>query len=479
MSTALMPATPLPWWGDPDLDLAYEVDRWTRYAWDWYLRRTEPLPEEWDEKIPDYSKFTREVFARLYDEMIELDDPEPWAAFAHARADEVPEFEQLRLAICTDRWDAGEAGRSIAEYVWEHWPEDEKGNSWAPGGGDSDQDNEGEGDGDGEGDEKDGGGEQPDDGSDEAGRQLRQAFRAACSQAMDNHVEQQAAMSMLGWSKDGTGSGREHNPEAKARLAKLLKKHRRIVELARHVGRMRRILRRARRETVRTLPHEIAEIGPGADLARTLPSEFALLRHRVTRLEFMRRYVERTTLVYQLQGTEQKGRGPTVVCVDTSGSMQGRRDTWAKALAIALIQQALDDGRAAAVLTFDSYLRTTYEYDPKQGMSIDQLAQLLDDFSGGGTSFQAPLNQARALIDRPGEWERADVVLITDGQCAVGDDWLQDWNEWREEKGVKAFALLVETHSSYWQQDIVDEVVTIEDLAADDKGLARVMAGVA
>lgn len=470
--TALVKAVPLPWWGEPDLDLAYEVDRWTRYAWDWYLRRSEPLPEDWDETIPDYSKFVREVFGRLYDELIELDDPMPWAAFAHARADEVPEFEQLRLAVGTDRWDAGESARSIGEYVLENWPKQPDGAPWG-----QPQDGEGEGDGDGGNDDE---GDEQDDGSDEAARKLRQAFREACGQAMKDHVEQQAAMSMLGWSKEGTGSGREMNAEAKARLAKLLKKHRRIVELARQVGRMRRMLRRARRETVRSLPHEIAEVGPGADLARTLPSELALLRHRLTRLEFMRRYVERSTLVYQLQGTEQLGRGRMVVCVDTSGSMQGRKDTWAKALAIALVQQAMEDNRHAAVLTFDTYLRTTYEFDPKQGMTIDLLAQLLDDFSGGGTSFAAPLNQARALIDQPGEWERADVVLVTDGECSVQGDWMEDWQAWREEKGVKTFALLVGTRASrYWQEELVDETITIEDLANDDKGLARLLAGVA
>ena len=474
--TALVKAKPLPWWGNPDPDLAYEVDRWTRYAWDWYLRRSEPLPEDWDETIPDYSKFVREVFGRLYDELIELDDPEQWAAFAHARADEVPEFEQLRLAVATDRWDAGESARAIGEHVLENWPKQPSGAPWG-------QPQKGDGEGEdagGEGkDDEDDGDEDQDDGSDEAARKLRQAFRQACGQAMEEHVERQAATAMLGWSKDGTGCGRDQNPEAKARLAKVLKKHRRIVELARHVGRMRRLLRRARRETVRSLPHEIAEVGPGADLARTLPSELALLRHRTTRLEFMRRYIERTTLTYQLQGTEQKGRGPMVVCVDTSGSMQGAPDTWAKALAIALVQQAMEDGRHAAVLTFDSYLRATYEFNPKQGLTIDQLAQLLDDFSGGGTSFQAPLNQARALIDQPGEWERADVVLVTDGECGVDDDWLEDWNGWREENGVKAFALLVGRAIRYWQEDLVDEVVKIEDLAQDDKGLARLLAGVA
>lgn len=479
--TALVKAEPLPWWGDPDHDLAYEVDRWTRYAWDWYLRRTEPLPEDWDETIPDYSKFVREVFGRLYDEIIELDDPEPWAAFAHARADEVPEFEQLRLAVGTDRWDAGESARSIGGHVLENWPKQPSGAPWGqPQDGESDGENQdGEPQVGGTSEDEEGNENEQDDGSDEAARKLRQAFREACSQAMQAHVEQQAAMSMLGWSKEGTGSGREMNSEAKARLAKLLKKHRRIVELARQVGRMRRLLRRSRRETVGSSVHGITDVGPGADLARTLPSEFSLLRHRLTRLEFLRRYVERTTLAYQLQGTEQLGRGPMVVCVDVSGSMRGRRDTWAKALAIALVQQAMEDNRHAAVLTFDTQLRSTYEYDPKQGMSIDRLAELLDDFSGGGTSFHAPLNQARAIIDQPGEWERADVVLVTDGECSVTSDWLENWNSWRDEKGVKAFGLLVEQSDRYWQDELVDEVVTIADLANDDKGLAKLLAGVA
>ena len=42
--------------------------------------------------------------------------------------------------------------------------------------------------------------------------------------------------------------------------------------------------------------------------------------------------LERQVLQYQLVGTETLGKGPLVVLLDKSGSMEGRRDVWAAAL---------------------------------------------------------------------------------------------------------------------------------------------------
>lgn len=464
-----------------EADLAYESDRWTRYAWDWYLGKSEEgIPIEWIRDIPGFDALSRELFGRALGELTPLEDPVLWAAACHARCDQVGEWRELRELVQGDRWEAGEVAMALSERLYEEWPKE--GISGQAQGQGEPKDGEGApSDGEGEGEEE---GAKPDllDGID-AVRQ-RVTIKAACTKAMDDVEDMRAAMNLLGWSTDGTGSGKAANHEDKAKLARFIKKHPLIVELARRVGRMQRLFRRSKKQIVRHTKTQIARIGTGADLARTLPSELARLKHPTTRLDFMRRYVERSTLVYELEGVEELGRGPLVVCLDVSGSMSGRPDLWAKALALTLVRHALDGNRPAAIITFDSYVRHQFFARPGAEMNQDQLAQLIDDLPGGGTAYQPPLDQAVDFIDGDErEWRKADVVLITDGICGVDDRWLERWTKWRAEKTVRAFCLLVNVSSYYGSTDLqtglVDETVLVSDIAGDNDPMLRFMAGVA
>lgn len=45
-----------------------------------------------------------------------------------------------------------------------------------------------------------------------------------------------------------------------------------------------------------------------------------------------------------------------------------------------------------------------------------------ETFLGGGTNFQMPLDEALRLMEENG-FENADVVFITDGECALSDEY--------------------------------------------------------
>ncbi len=62
----------------------------------------------------------------------------------------------------------------------------------------------------------------------------------------------------------------------------------------------------------------------GADLARALPVELARLTDPRRRLDFFRSLAERQVLEYQLGGSDRLGRGPLVVLLDKSSSMDDR-----------------------------------------------------------------------------------------------------------------------------------------------------------
>jgi hypothetical protein len=126
----------------------------------------------------------------------------------------------------------------------------------------------------------------------------------------------------------------------------------------------------------------------------------------------MRDLLERQCLQYQLTGTETLGKGPLVVALDKSGSMDGPRDIWATALALALLDQAQRENRMFALLLFDAGVK--YEAIVKPAEPLPELALLQG--CAGGTSIEAALARALKIIEtHPGALRKGDVVLVPDG----------------------------------------------------------------
>jgi hypothetical protein len=95
----------------------------------------------------------------------------------------------------------------------------------------------------------------------------------------------------------------------------------------------------------------------------------------------------RQVLQYQLIGNEPLGRGPLMVLLDKSGSMDGPRDIWATALSLALLDQAQCERRTFALLAFD--YRVKFEAVVKPGEPLPEEA--LFTACAGGTEIGVAL----------------------------------------------------------------------------------------
>jgi hypothetical protein len=112
-------------------------------------------------------------------------------------------------------------------------------------------------------------------------------------------------------------------------------------------------------------------------------------------------------------------RGHVAVVVDLSGSMEGARATWARALALAVVLEARAEHRAAAVVTYSGTVRGTALADTPAGMA--DAVRLLCAPASGGTATGAALAAALAALRQlPRSGDAADVLLVTDG------DWTAD-----------------------------------------------------
>jgi uncharacterized protein with von Willebrand factor type A (vWA) domain len=247
---------------------------------------------------------------------------------------------------------------------------------------------------------------------------LRRSVGRGCekaSAAVDELRETMEGLADIGFKGfHGTTStaGGAMSPASIRTLAARLKSDARLKHIALLAGRFRRIAANKRRERLKHGADEIADIEQGADLGRLLPAELLRLSHPALRPWFMKNLVERQAMQYQLIGQQPLGRGPLVVVLDKSGSMDGPRDVWATALTLALLEQAQSERRVFALVAFDYHVK--FEAVVKPGEHLPEEA--LFTACAGGTEIGTALRGGLELITAADSaLRKADIVLITDG----------------------------------------------------------------
>lgn len=139
---------------------------------------------------------------------------------------------------------------------------------------------------------------------------------------------------------------------------------------------------------------------------------------------FLRKYQRGQIKQYQRREPVYKGMGDIICCLDESGSTKGDPAAWGKAVALTLLEIAAENGRSFALIHFSgpgSFKADVFR--PGEYTMADKL-RAAETFLGGGTSFQTPMEQALLLMET-GSFENADIIFITDGECALLDAYVE------------------------------------------------------
>lgn len=253
----------------------------------------------------------------------------------------------------------------------------------------------------------------------------------------------------------GIGGDGRMPAHQKMELGERLLRSKKLRLLARLTGAFREVAFEARRKRIARSPQEAHAIETGRELERLLPSElFGLNRaRRGLHLDFLRRLVEGQLLEYKLEGPAQ--RGPMVVCVDGSSSMQGPKEIWSKAVALTLMEIARREKRRCLALVFSSgdQLFEVELLGGRKGRgraqaNTEEVLRFAEHFPGGGTSFEEPLSRALDAVVGAGRYRRGDIVFITDGEASVSDALLEQIAERRKKQHFAIRGILVDVAHS-------------------------------
>jgi uncharacterized protein with von Willebrand factor type A (vWA) domain len=254
-----------------------------------------------------------------------------------------------------------------------------------------------------------------------------------------------------------------------AALASQLQNNAQIKELARKMGRDY-ISEEKKKQTriPQATKSEVHGTHRSDDVMRVLPSELLNLEDETLETLFYARLLEKNLLSYELQGvtfingeeteTIQKRTGPVVACLDTSASMQGAPLLKAKALLLAIANILKQENRSLHVLLFGSAGEIREFSMAGQNDSAGLLTFLQQGF-GGGTDFETPLQHAFEIIASQKDYKKADVLMISDGDCRLSPVFTKTVKSQKEALNCMVYSVLCA--DSRVKDAFSDEVVVL------------------
>lgn len=249
---------------------------------------------------------------------------------------------------------------------------------------------------------------------------------------------------------------------------------RRIMALA---GRFRRYAQaRQRTKTIHGMD-DMVGIEPGNDLGRLLPSELAQLADDDLQWLALRRYLERAMLQREHRSLEGEARGPIVVHVDESGSMDGEPIAMAKAFALAMAWIAKHQKRWICLVGFGIESEGNYLTMAPEAWDDAKLLDWCAHMFAGGTRSQVP------LVRTPDKWQelgcpegKTDIITITDGHLSVDDTRAASFKKWAEWKQVKHHVILLDCGDEPGDMaKVADQIWNVDSIDIETNAVQELM----
>ena len=231
------------------------------------------------------------------------------------------------------------------------------------------------------------------------------------------------------------------------------------------------------------LPGHTRGVHRSGRIARMLPSETMKLTHPRLRLLWHAHRAERSLLTYeedermlqtvierspvpqprpQRRPDQRREAGPMLLCVDTSGSMQGGAEAVAKAVVLEAMRIAHAQRRACHVFAFggpDEILELELALDAP---GVEGLARFLAQGFRGGTDICGPLERVLARLAQE-RWRLADLLIASDGEFGATRATAAATARAKTEFGLRVQGVLIGDRETIGMLEVADDVFWVRD----------------
>lgn len=457
--------------------------------------------DHYDKSKQTSKQFAQEVFGTIYEKSEAIKDNK-WAK-VQSTLDDLPEVQQLKRTCFQDADMSAIATSHIIDafadtitetlqYIDQQQKEQDQqsnGDQGSGGGQDGNESCEGNGDGNGDGNSPDGksdpGNDDPNKGVPDIPIKLLRKFSkdsAGMKDVVDQLKEAGNAMRSIGLSGDESDAVSDYD---RSKLFKDIYHNPTFRKLLSFVGRMQSLMS--------SLPAvEVGRVGTNTNSYRVNQSLNPKDLHKrevrtlgVSKKLFALKYVQKSQLIKKKRLTKPAGEGGVILLTDCSGSMHGAYNDLAVAFGAAVASVCRKKDRSFYGIDFNHILLRAVKsigksYQAYRGHGsktetqsfVDILNYMLTRGCGGGTNFDAPLEEAiNCGVDK------ADILLLTDGYANVSDDIIQKLVNAKKKSGLRVFTILVGGAQTNAVAQISDGVFNVTDLNDDHtmSSLAKAM----
>lgn len=212
---------------------------------------------------------------------------------------------------------------------------------------------------------------------------------------------------------------------------------------------------------------EIDEVSNGNDLSHVFPIELAVMADTETEDIFYLKYATKKLQLFANKPKEQSlmkveqqkkkkprlEKGPIIVSLDTSGSMDGAPIKLAKSILLQLLRMAKKQRRKCFLITFSVRAKTLDLSRPGSWKLVDKF---LEDIYTGGTDGEQMLNAALNMLNTS-TFGMADVLIISDFFFNIPSRYTMDKMKKEHNKGTRFYGLKIDNDSINYS-NILDKI---------------------
>ncbi|AKU79596.1 VWA domain-containing protein [Spiroplasma turonicum] len=278
---------------------------------------------------------------------------------------------------------------------------------------------------------------------------------------------------------------KNQNIESISRFAEFLYKDPSILRIAELLGRLNgedNLMEKNITEQIVTYPtfkklpynpEEIVGLTISKDIERLLPMEFASLFDEDFEIVFFKKFIESQLQTFLFESNERViehdveeveyeapiplQQGKFIVCIDTSGSMEGSGEYISKALALAVAKVALKEERDLVFLNFANDYVDEFTINAKH-LNLKKLLEFISkSFYGKTNSKKAFLKMIEKMHSE--DFKRADLLMISDFMMDSPPNSIRTKIADLKDNYNRFHSLVVGTMPNVETQDVFDNVM--------------------
>lgn len=305
------------------------------------------------------------------------------------------------------------------------------------------------------------------------------SVQGAADMAAKQIAEERAMMQGWGY---GPGQLQRMPFEERRKLSERLRNSR-MAKFAKMIGAQRLSNDAESRRSIKKAPTRTSSMRLGRDLTKLTPDEAQRLAIPEMEEDFWLRFAKRRLRLKDWNDPPKLDRGPMIVIGDESYSMTTRldaegntREMWAKAVALSLCDQARRGKRDFFYIGFASAGEVWVIDFPGGNAPIEKVTEFTEHFFGGGTHYERPLSVAMQIcVDyAKARKPKPDIVFITDDECRVGEEFVEQWKQAREDHDISCYGIQIGGSGDYHtMQSLTDRQLSISKLNATPEGVTE------